>query len=119
MLSPPSHTVSISSAAGVSTPMPSLGSQIPQVMGPAPAATTTTAPPTHSEPIHTTVPKLELNGNNWAAFQMHFSEAMDTADRWGHFDGTKVRPPTANPTAGVTAKEKVAQALWDREDKIG
>jgi gag-polypeptide of LTR copia-type len=90
-------------------------------MGPGPttAAPTPAASSPHAElPLHTLIPRLELNGSNWAAFQMTFSEAMDTADRWGHFDGTEPHPGTAN-TKAPTTKELATQRCWDHEDKIG
>jgi hypothetical protein len=117
MSSVPSHAAS---TPGATAPTPSSGSQIQQVMGPGPAtaASTPAASSPHAEPpLHTLVPRLELNGSNWAAFQMRFSEAMDAADRWGHFDGTEPRPGAANPKA-LTTDELAAQKRWDREDKI-
>jgi hypothetical protein len=74
--------------------------------------------PIPREPIHTLVPRLELNGSNWAAFSMRFLEAMDATDQLGHFDGT--HPRLVPTTAGsLTAEELAAQRLWDHEDKIG
>jgi gag-polypeptide of LTR copia-type/Zinc knuckle len=49
---------------------------------------------------------------------MRFSEAMDAADRWGHFDGTEPRPKPKLADK-PTDDELNAQKLWDREDKIG
>jgi len=83
-----------------------------------PAQPDTAATPASNEHIYTLVPRLELNGSNWAVFMMRFSEAMDAADRWGHFDGTEPRPEPKDPNA-PTDDETAAQKRWDREDKIG
>jgi hypothetical protein len=73
---------------------------------------------TPTEHIHTLVPRLELNGSNWAAFSMRFSEAMDAADRWGLFDGTEPCPVPKDPK-NPTEDESKAVKRWEREDKIG
>jgi len=66
----------------------------------------------------TLVPRLELNGSNWAAFSVRFKRAMEAADRWGHFDGTEPCPVTKDPVA-PTKDELDAQTHWDQEDRIG
>ena len=85
-------------------------------MGPALLDTAATMTPTES--IHTLVPRLELNGSNWAAFSVRFKGVMEATDRWGHFNGTELRPVAQDPAAPT--KDKLdAQTHWDREDRIG
>jgi len=87
-----------------------------QVMGP--AGSNNAASTASSEIIHSLVPRLELNGSNWAAFAMRFRVAMDAADRRGHFTGSETRPVPKDPKK-PTDDELTAGKAWDREDKIG
>ena len=91
-------------------------SRMSQVMGP--ALSNNAASNASSEIIHSLVPRLELNGSNWAAFKMRFRVAMDAADRWGHFTGSETRPVPKDPKK-PTDDELTAGKAWDREDKIG
>ncbi len=80
-------------------------------MGPALTATNNM-----SDPLPTSIPHLEPNGSNWAIFSMHFQEAMEANQKWGHFDGMTPCPVPANATTPTDAEQK-AVANW-RQDEI-
>src|SRR6266404_9315793 len=72
---------------------------------------------TISDPLPTTLPRLEPTGSNWAIFSMRFQEAMEANQKWRHFDGTSARPVPVddkNPT-DVEAK---AMAAWDQDETV-
>ena len=72
---------------------------------------------TISDPLPTSVPRLETNGSNWAIFSMRFQEAMEANQKWGHFDGTATRPVPAD-AAKPTPDEVKAGAAWDQDENI-
>src|SRR6266702_2672092 len=80
-------------------------------MGPA-----LTAANTMSDPLPTSIPRLEPNRSNWAIFSMRFQEAMEANQKWGHFDSTTPCPVLANATTPTDAEAK-AVANW-RQDEI-
>jgi len=72
---------------------------------------------TISDPLPTTLPRLEPAGSNWAIFSMHFQEAMEANQKWQHFNGTSAHPVPVddkNPT-NVEAK---AMAAWDQDETV-
>ena len=82
-------------------------------------ASSSSAPPPAPtiEQLPTNIPRLELDGSNWAIFSIRFQEAMEATDRWGYFDGTVARPTPADPD-NPTAAERESMAKWDRNDRV-
>src|SRR6266849_6929290 len=52
---------------------------------------------TPTDTLPSTVMKLDSSGANWAMFSIHFKQAMVAHKKWGHFDGTVVKPAAADP----------------------
>src|SRR5260221_3207566 len=64
-----------------------------------------------------TVPHLEEDGRNWAAFATRFQEATSVTHRWAYIVGATARPipkDAANPTNA----EREAIKAWEREDAV-
>ena len=61
------------------------------------------------------VPVLDKMGLNWVIFKLRFREAVAAKKKWGHFDGSKPRPVTANPP---TEAEVAAVTTWDEDEDI-
>jgi gag-polypeptide of LTR copia-type len=74
-------------------------------------------PASSNDHLYGQIPPLNLEGTNWAIFSMHFIEAMDATDCWGHFDGTDTHPVPAD-AAKPTSDEKEVMKSWDKEDKL-
>jgi len=55
-------------------------------------------PAAMSDPLATSVPRLDPTGSNWAIFAMRFQEAMEANQKWKHFTGTPGRPTPPLPT---------------------
>jgi len=62
------------------------------------------------------VPPLHDDASNWAIFTMHFQEAMEAMNRWGHFDGSTTRP-VLKDTTHPTNTEVQAIKEWEQEDR--
>ncbi|KIK50233.1 hypothetical protein GYMLUDRAFT_253159 [Collybiopsis luxurians FD-317 M1] len=60
-----------------------------------------------SDSLLSTVPALQSSGKNWAIFEFHFTSAVDSKGKWGHFDGT-LNCPKAD------AKDKEKEWLKDK-----
>ena len=65
--------------------------------------------------IPATIPHLEEDDSNWAAFVMRFRGAMMATQRWAHFDGTAMRPAPRD-AANPTSAEREAMKECARED---
>ena len=63
----------------------------------------------------TTIPSLHDDASNWAIFAMHFQEAMEAMNRWGHFDGSTMHP-VLKGTTHPTTTEVQAIKEWEQED---
>ena len=63
------------------------------------------------------VPHLLPDGANWPIFAARFQEAMQTAQRWGHFNGTTPRP-VPKDAEGPTQGESEEMEAWDYEDVV-
>jgi len=70
---------------------------------------------TLSDPLATSVPRLDPTGSNWAIFAMRFQEAMEANQKWSHFTGTPGRPTPAD-SSKPTDEEKKAIAEWDQDE---
>ena len=75
------------------------------------------APTPAIEHLPQNIPRLELDGSNWAIFAMRFREAMQANRRWGFFDGTRARP-TLTDSSNITADEQEAMDRWDYDDQV-
>ena len=64
-----------------------------------------------------TVPYLNANGHNWAAFAMHLQEAMLARRQWDHLVGTTTHP-VPKDAANPTSSEHEAIKAWEREDTV-
>jgi len=85
-----------------------------------------------TDTLPSSVPKLEASGLNWAIFSLHFQDAVEAKEYWGHFDGTTPRPIVAKPKDAFTAaettettatqsvassaEELAAVAQWDKDE---
>jgi len=76
-----------------------------------------TPPTLHIEQLSTDVPHLNPEGTNWAIFKARFQDAMETACRWGHFDGSEPCP-VPKDIANPTDMEIEAARHWDRDNQI-
>ncbi len=74
-------------------------------------------PAAMSDPLPTSIPHLEPNGSNWAIFSMHFQEAMEANQKWGHFDGTTPCPAPADTNAPTDAELK-AVVNWNQDETV-
>ena len=72
---------------------------------------------TISDPLPTSVPRLETNGSNWAIFSMRFQEAMEANQKWGHFDSTATCPVPADASK-PTPDEFKAGVAWDQDENV-
>ena len=45
-----------------------------------------------SDSLPFSIPKLDAVGINWIIFSVHFQDAVEANDFWGHFDGTSTHP---------------------------
>ena len=52
---------------------------------------------TPTDTLPSTVVKLDSSGANWAMFSICFKQAMVAHKKWGHFDGTVVKPSATDP----------------------
>jgi hypothetical protein len=80
------------------------------VFTPAPMSTTTVS----SDMLPANVPKLELDGSNWAIWAMRFEIAVKAKKKWPHFVGG-TRPTTSTI---VTADEQLAIDKWDKDEAM-
>ena len=64
------------------------------------------------------VPHLLPDGTNWSTFSTSFCEAMKAAHRWGHFDGTTLRPVPKDTDAPTKGEEETETETWDHEDAV-
>ena len=62
------------------------------------------------------VPLLDPKDANWAIFKMCYMWAMESMDRWEHFDGSKPRPIVKDVTMPTT-EEKEALSVWEKADQ--
>jgi len=76
-----------------------------------------TPPTPHIEQLSADVLHLNPEGTNWAIFEARFQDAMETACRWGHFDGSEPCP-VPKDIANLTDTEIEAARHWDRNDQI-
>src|SRR6266571_3474459 len=67
-----------------------------------------------SDTLPSSVPKLDATGINWAIFSMHFQDAMEAKNFWGHFDGTSTCPALSNPS---TVDEIAAKNQWEKDER--
>ena len=65
----------------------------------------------------TNIPRLEIDGTNWAIFSICFCQAMQATGRWEPFDSSKP-PPVVKDIANPTTDEVEAVAAWEREDQV-
>jgi hypothetical protein len=72
---------------------------------------------TLSDPLATSVPRLESTGSNWAVFSMHFQEAMEANQKWGHFSGSVTRP-VPKDDKNPTADETKSMSEWDHDEVV-
>ena len=82
-------------------------------------ASSSSAPPPMPaiEQLPTNIPRLELDGSNWAIFSIRFQEAMEATDRWGYFDGSETRPVPVD-ALNITTAEQESMTKWDRNDRV-
>ena len=71
----------------------------------------------HIEQLSADILHLNPEGTNWAIFEARFQDAMETACRWSHFDGSKPRPVPKDIDNPLDT-EKQEAAHWDRKDQI-
>src|SRR5260221_13548544 len=64
-----------------------------------------------------TVPHLNEEGSNWAAFATLFRGAMLAINRWAHFNGTATHPAPRD-AGNPTCAEKGAIEAWEYEDEV-
>jgi len=76
-----------------------------------------TPPTLHIEQLSADVPHLNPKGTNWAIFEARFQDAIETACRWGHFDGSEPCP-VPKDIANLTDTEIEAARHWDCDDQI-
>jgi hypothetical protein len=69
------------------------------------------------EKLPANIPRLEVNGANWAIFSMRFREAMQATRRWGYFDGSRPRPTPKDPSA-PSADEQEELERWEYQDLV-
>src|SRR6266702_7625579 len=74
-------------------------------------------PAAMSDPLPTSVPRLDPTGSNWAIFSMRFQEAMEANQKWGHFDGKSPCPVPAVVNK-PTDDEKKEVADWKQEETV-
>jgi len=74
-------------------------------------------PAAMSDPLATSVPRLDPTGSNWAIFAMRFQEAMEANQKWKHFTGTPGRPTPADASK-LTDEETKAIADWDHDEVV-
>src|SRR6266702_5224711 len=74
-------------------------------------------PAAMSDPLPTSIPCLKPNGSNWAIFSMHFQEAMEANQKWGHFDGTTPCPAPADANTPTDAELKVV-VNWNQDETV-
>jgi hypothetical protein len=67
----------------------------------------TPEPSTTIDKLLANIPCLELNGSNWAIFQMRFHDVMKVTHCWAYFTGLKSCPESEDPK-DVTKEEKKA-----------
>ena len=66
-----------------------------------------------SDTLPSTVPKLEVEGDNWAIFYIWFMDAVEAKGFWDHFDGSSTAPALSTT---ATAAEIAAKAQWDKDE---
>jgi hypothetical protein len=85
-----------------------------------------------SDTLHSSVPKLEMSGSNWAIFEIRFREAIEAKGFWGHFDGQTKRPVSGTPAVvgpdgttiitpaiGLTPEEFSAETTqWEKDERL-
>lgn len=54
-----------------------------------------------TDTLPSNIPVLSASGSNWAIWKLCFMAAVKGKDKWGHFDGTEVKPTLTGPTASV------------------
>ena len=99
------------SSSKARTSSPTSSSSTPAPVPPPPA------PSPAIEHLPQNIPRLELDGSNWAIFAMRFREAMQANRRWGFFDGTRARP-TPVDSSNITTDEQEAMDKWDYDDQV-
>ncbi|KAJ3511824.1 hypothetical protein NLJ89_g3875 [Agrocybe chaxingu] len=80
-------------------------------------STTTTS---LSDSLPSSVPKLDATGLNWAIFSVRFQDAIEAKGFWGHFDGSKPRPPVVTVTAEdgtTTTTGETEEAQWLKDER--
>jgi hypothetical protein len=85
-----------------------------------PATTPAPLPPASSpsiEQLPANIPRLELDGSNWAIFVVRFRESMQVNHRWGYFDGKITCPEPADPSNVMEDKQKSIEK-WDHKDLV-
>jgi hypothetical protein len=70
-----------------------------------------------SDPLATSIPRLDTTGSNWAIFSMRFQEAMEANWKWSHFTGSPGRPVPADPN-NITTDETKAIDEWDQDEVV-
>src|SRR5882757_1464468 len=66
-----------------------------------------------NDSLPSTIPKLDPTGANWAIFSIRFEEAMMSRRKWGHFDGTSVKPIYTLP---VTQDQSDEIIQWEKDE---
>ncbi|CAA7265260.1 unnamed protein product [Cyclocybe aegerita] len=73
-----------------------------------------------SDSLPSSVPKLDATGLNWAIFSVRFQDAIEAKGFWGHFDGSKPRPPVVTVTAEdgtTTTTGETEEAQWLKDER--
>ncbi|KAJ3884962.1 hypothetical protein GG344DRAFT_28473, partial [Lentinula edodes] len=75
----------------------------------------------YSDSLPSDVPKLSNVGINWAIFDLRFTAAVKAKGKWGHFDGTSIKPsPALDKATGsplpLTDEQLAASVKWDRDE---
>lgn len=64
-----------------------------------------------------TVPKLDVNGVNWAIFQPRFQAAVEAKGLWKQFDGSNVEPVVASESQTPPTAEAMAELTkWKKDE---
>ena len=66
-----------------------------------------------SDPLPSSVLKLDADGENWAIFLVHFMDAVEAKGFWGHFDGSS---PVLVISASSLETEKAEKLQWEKEE---
>ena len=67
-----------------------------------------------SDPLPSSVLKLDADSENWAIFLVHFMDNVEAKGFWGHFDGSLPAPVISMSSS---ESEKAEKLQWEKEER--